>query len=186
MRQDYSPRWVLPHCPQAFSPAHGCTGACRALLVMPGHPKCAEHLSHVLRKAATFSKSVPSKYHKHTSHLRKLISQDSGLRVFSHTIQELPFTLHLYNGILIYLLKATAKKFLEWMCTVQIWRSAFLRSCYKPNPSRSCWGRSSWARNNHRITERLGLSWKGPQGSYSSTPCHEQCPIQPGLACLQG
>lgn len=41
MRQDYSPRWVLAHCPQVFSPAHGCTGACGALLVMPGHPKCS-------------------------------------------------------------------------------------------------------------------------------------------------
>lgn len=96
-----------------------------------------------LHNAFIFSGVWIIAFEKITSHLRKHISQGSGLTFFSHAVQEPSFTLHLYDSTLIYLLEATTNQqaLLAGTGSMQAWKSAFLRFLYKPDLSRGCWAR---------------------------------------------
>lgn len=109
-----------------------------------------------LHNAFIFSRVSIIAFEKIISHLRKLIAQGSGLTFFSYTVKEPSFTLHLYNGILIYVLKATINQqaLLAWtgLCKLENLCFWFL---YKPDLSRGCWGRSFWARKISKVTKIL-------------------------------
>jgi len=60
-----------------------------------------------LRHAFIFSRVWIIAFEKVISHLKKSHLSGQWTDIFSHTVQEPSFTLHLHNGILIYGLKAT-------------------------------------------------------------------------------